>query len=54
MSFYVDGQLMKTWTDGTPQTSVHLMLNTWFPGWLEGRKHKRTLYTLIDSISYAP
>jgi endo-1,3-1,4-beta-glycanase ExoK len=28
VSFYADGQLMKTWTDGLPRTSMHLMLNT--------------------------
>ena|GEM_PF-2387675 len=54
MSFYADGQLMKTWTDGIPQTSMHLMVNTWFPSWLEGRKQKRAVYTLLDNVSYTP
>ena len=28
ISFYVDGQLMKIWSDGLPQTSMHLMVNS--------------------------
>lgn len=51
--FYADGRLMQTWTDGIPTTDMQLMLNTWFPRWLEGRKPKKTVYTLVDSISYA-
>lgn len=54
MNFYADGKLLKTWTDGIPTTDMHLMLNTWFPSWLEGRKQKKTVYTLVDSISYTP
>jgi len=30
------------------------MVNTWFPSWLEGRKQKRAVYTLLDNVSYTP
>jgi beta-glucanase (GH16 family) len=52
VSFYADGQLMKTWTDGLPRTSMHLMLNTWFPTWLDGRRPKKSLHTYVDWIRY--
>lgn len=54
VSFYADGRLMKTWTDGIPQTPMYLMVNTWFPSWLAGQRQKRTVYTLLDNVSYAP
>lgn len=52
VSFYVDGRHMKTRNDGISQTSMHLMANTWFPVWLEGRKPKKTVYTYGDRIDY--
>jgi len=52
VAFYVDGQKMKAWNTGIPRTSMHLMLNTWFPTWLDGRRPKKTAYTYVDSISY--
>ena len=52
VTFYVDGQPMKTWNDGIPQTSMHLMLNSWFPVWLDGRKPKKTTYTYVDRIDF--
>ena len=52
VTFYVDGQPMKTWNDGIPQTSMHLMLNSWFPVWLDGRKPKKTTYTYVDHIDF--
>lgn len=52
VSFYVDGRHMKTWNDGIPQTSMHLMVNSWFPIWLEGRKPKKTVYSQVDRIDF--
>ncbi|HEV2091673.1 MAG TPA: hypothetical protein VGR18_00750 [Rubrobacter sp.] len=31
---------------------MHLMVNSWFPTWLDGRKPKKTVYTQIDRIRY--
>jgi licheninase len=53
VTFYVDGQPTRTWSDGIPQTSMHLMLNTWFPSWLEVRKLKKTAHTYVNWIGYA-
>jgi len=52
VTFYVDGLEMRTWDTGVPQTSMHLMVNSWFPSWLEGKKPKKTAYTYVDWISY--
>ncbi len=52
VTFYVDGVEMRTWETGIPQTSMHLMVNSWFPNWLEGRKPKKNAYTYVDWISY--
>jgi beta-glucanase (GH16 family) len=50
--FYVDGALQKTWTDGAPDASMKLLLNTWFPNWLEGPAPLTSRVTRIDWISY--
>ena len=51
VSFYVDGQHMRTWYDGVPRTSMYLMHNTWFPTWLDGKRPKRTTCTHVDWIN---
>jgi hypothetical protein len=43
---------LRTWDTGVPRTSKHLMLNTWFASWLDGRRPKKTAYTYVDSINY--
>lgn len=52
VTFYVDGVEMRTWDTGIPQTSMHLMVNSWFPSWLEGKRPKKNAYTYVDWISY--
>ncbi len=52
VTFYADGVGMRTWDTGIPQTSMHLMVNSWFPRWLEGKRPKKTAYTYVDRISY--
>ena len=49
---YVDGDLKQTWTDGVPDVSMKLLVNTWFPSWLEGIKPTTTGATRIEWISY--
>jgi len=53
LTFYADGKSLRTWNDGIPQTSMHLMLNSWFPRWLDGRRPKKTAYTYVDRIGFA-
>ena len=50
--FYVDGNLKQVWTDGLPQGSMKLLVNTWFPSWLEGLPPLTTKATRVDWISY--
>ena len=52
VTFYVDGIEMRSWNTGIPQTSMHLMVNSWFPRWLEGRRPKKTAFTYVDWIGY--
>ena len=53
VTFFVDGLEMRSWDAGVPQTSMHLMVNSWFPAWLEGRKPKKTAYTYVDWMDYS-
>lgn len=32
--FYVDGVMMKEWTDGLPRDKMKLLLNAWYPRWM--------------------
>jgi endo-1,3-1,4-beta-glycanase ExoK len=50
--FYIDGELKQVWTDGIPQGSMKLLVNTWFPKWLEGIPPLTTKATRVDWISY--
>jgi beta-glucanase (GH16 family) len=50
--FYVDGDLKQVWTDGLPQGSMKLLVNTWFPSWLAGLAPLTTKATRVEWISY--
>lgn len=52
VSFYADGRLMRTWTDGIPDASMHLLVNAWYPTWLEGRASNKDRYVLVDRIQH--
>ena len=52
ITFYVDGQPKKTWNNGLPTTSMHLMVNAWFPSWLDGRKLRTDKILLVDRIQH--
>jgi len=52
VTFYVIGIEMRSWDAGIPQTSMHLMVNSWFPSWLEGKGPKKTAFTYVDFIGY--
>ncbi|MBI2588103.1 glycoside hydrolase family 16 protein [Candidatus Berkelbacteria bacterium] len=52
VSFYVDGQLLRTWTSGLPTNSMRLMSNAWWPTWLSGPKPTTHKYTYIDWIQH--
>jgi hypothetical protein len=48
VTFSADGQQIQYWDTGFPQTSMHLMLNSWFPRWLGGRRPNKTAYAYED------
>ncbi len=50
LNFYVDDKLLQTWTDGMTTNSMYLMVNTWFPQWLQGTKTASDQYLLVDWI----
>ncbi len=52
VSFYVDGKLIITFDDGLTDTPMKLMINSWFPVWLEGIKPENDVFTLVDWIKY--
>jgi beta-glucanase (GH16 family) len=52
VKFYLDGDLQQTWTDGVPDASMKLLVNTWFPSWLEGLAPPTNRFTRVDWISY--
>jgi beta-glucanase (GH16 family) len=52
VKFYVDGDLKQVWTDGIPQGSMKLMVNTWFPSWLKGIAPSTARTTRVEFISY--
>ncbi len=52
ITFYVDGQPKKTWDDGLPTNSMHLMVNAWFPNWLDGRRPRTDKFLLVDRIQH--
>ncbi|WP_292469356.1 family 16 glycosylhydrolase, partial [Methanolobus sp.] len=50
LNFYVDDKLLQTWTDGMTTNSMHLMVHTLYPQWLEGTKQTSNQYLLVDWI----
>jgi endo-1,3-1,4-beta-glycanase ExoK len=52
LDFYVDGDLVQSWTDGIPDASMKLLVNTWFPTWLAGEAPDTQRATRVDWISY--
>jgi beta-glucanase (GH16 family) len=52
VQFYVDGDLQQTWRNDVPDASMKLLVNTWFPSWLEGLAPLTNSFTRVDWISY--
>ena len=52
VKFWVDGNLQQTWTEGVPDASMKLLVNTWFPSWLQGLVPLTNSFTRVDWISY--
>jgi hypothetical protein len=52
VSFYIDGKWFKTWVNGIPQKPMRLMLNSWYPKWLEGQVGQTDTYLIVEWIRY--
>ena len=52
VSFFVDGEVLQEFSSGLPQNSVKLLVNTWFPEWLQSVSLAKDEYTYIDWIQY--
>jgi hypothetical protein len=49
---YVDGELLHTFREGLPQEPMRLLVNSWYPTWLPGKKPKTNRYTYVDWIRH--
>lgn len=52
LSFYVDGQWQQTWVSGYSHEPMRLMLNLWYPQWLEGVAPLKTEKLYLEWIRY--
>lgn len=52
LEFYVDNMLIKRWTDGYPKEPMHLMVNCWYPEWLDSKVVKSSQYLNVDWVRY--
>lgn len=52
VSFYVEDELIIAFDDGLTDTPMKLMVNSWFPVWLEGIKSEQDAVTQVDWIKY--
>lgn len=52
VAFYVNDQLMERFIDGFSHEPMHLIINTWYPRWLEGLAPSEDKFLLIDWIRY--
>lgn len=50
LSFYVDGKWLKTWNSGYSHNPMYLMVNTWYPKWLEAENTQKAENLLIEWI----
>ena len=54
VTFSVDGEPLRTWTNGVPKAPMNLYANAWFPTWLAGTPAADARATAIDEIEYRP
>ncbi len=52
LSFYVDGKWQKTWAGGYSHNPMYLMVNVWYPNWLEGSGSTESKKLLIEWIRW--
>ena len=52
LAFYIDDELIIHFTDGYSHEPMYLMLNSWFPKWLEGIVPTSDQYLEVQWIRY--
>ncbi len=52
VAFYIDNIFIQSWSDGFPKEGMYLMINCWYPKWLDGEKPKENQYLLVDWIRF--
>lgn len=52
IDFYVDDILLTRFSEGIPHNPMYLMVNAWFPNWLDKKPAPQTQQLLIDWIRY--
>jgi hypothetical protein len=50
VTFYIDGEPVKTYEDGLPERPMKLYVNSWFPAWLPGNRPDSDRYTYVEWI----
>lgn len=50
--FYVDDQLVDTFNSEIPKTGMQLMINCWYPKWLEQKPPSEEKILFIERVSY--
>ena len=52
VAFYIDGQFIKSWAEGFTDDEMYLMLNCWYPKWLDGKSVNEAQYLIVEWIKY--
>ena len=52
LKFYVDNVLVKEWTDGYTDEKMYLLVNIWYPDWLDKKPPTMDSYLEIEWIRY--
>lgn len=52
VDFYVDDVFITGWADGIPKEKMKLMINSWYPIWLDGTSAKEEQSLVVDWVRY--
>jgi len=52
LKFYVDNVLVKEWTEGYTNEKMYLLINTWYPDWLDKKPPTEDSYLEVEWIRY--
>lgn len=52
VSYYLDDEFVLRWDRGVPDRAMHLLINAWFPDWLEGIQPEEEKILSVDYIRY--